>query len=115
MRRGHDVVCCNVVADLENDFGLDALGQCVAVGDRLYVRAVDYLKILGLFRRSGLVNKIVVYFKVIGHCDVRRLAEGSRIGQHACESGSRSDLGADEIDAGVGSAGASLEVAVEGA
>ena len=94
---GHDVVCCDVVADLENDFCLYAFGQRVAVGDGLDVRTVDYLKILGLFRRSGLVNEIVVYFKVVGHCDVRRLAEGSRVGQHAGESGSRGDLWADEI------------------
>ncbi len=112
--RGHDVVGCDVVADFENNFCLDALGQCVAVGNGLDVRAVDYLKIFRFLGRSGLVDEIVVYFKVVGHCDVRRLAEGSRVCQHARESGGRSDLGADEIDAGVRRAGASLEVAVEG-
>ena len=105
----------DIVADLENDLCLYALGQCVAVGYGLYVRAVNYLKIFCFLGRSGLVDEIVVYFKMIGHGDVRSLAEGSRVCQHARESGGRSDLGADEIDAGVRSAGASLKVAVEGA
>ena len=106
----HDVVCGDVVLNLDQCLALNCVSKLVVCRERLDVRSSYYFNFIRCCRRKDY--HVVVNLESVRHCYYRRLTEISRVCYYTCDGSYSSNLRAYEVDgSGLGS-GSSIEVSV---
>ena len=104
----------DIISDFKRDIALNIIHQRSGLGIGLDIGTSKDLDLIHFLHGSGSGHHIIVDDELAWHLELRHLAQLSRVGEVAGQSGGGGHFGRYEIDLTVLGAGSALEVTVEG-